>query len=204
MHQIIDGLLYVSGRRATQREFSEWAAKRAEENRLVNEAKPRPALPPMAAPRRRAAGPVAQFDPETGVMLQEGDPGYNPHVSQPLPSSGALFDPLMVGEERASAIRRAQATDLVKAKEAMRHRRLVAAAKGDAIPAAIDAGYKPVGGVEDPLAYMAAREEREELEAIERREAALDALRKPGALARFADAADPGRPRPMFAWQSQP
>lgn len=86
----------------------------------------------------------AQFDPESGVLLQEGDPGYQP-LSEPLPkgnSLGGVQDPTA----RASAIRQAQANDTVKAREAQRFARLVAVAAHQAPPGPIAHGYVAVGG----------------------------------------------------------
>lgn len=164
----------------------------------------------------------AQFDPETGIMLQPGDEGYNENLIMPLPKiKGLLFDPLMTGPERAAAIRQAQAPDHVKAKEQHLAARRRAAASGEAIPAPIDKGYARPGSkvyasdgpreatrlaaieawgggsVAEPpsaSAAVAARVEREELAAAGRREAALDVLRRTSDSQR-AKNAEPGTKR---------
>lgn len=228
---VIDGLTYFGDRRATAAEFRAWADARIEANRLANEAKAPKLLPPVA-PRRTGSGPVAQFDPESGVMLVDGDPGFNPYLSSPAPVRNAQ-DRYLGDEDLDTVLARAQALDTVKAKEQRRYDRLVAAAAGEPIPSPIDGGHRAANGkaydasdcprertrleaianwaadgggagfiYEPPsgLDALAARKEKDELNFIARREAALDVLRRTTEAQR-ASKADPGRPTPYFPWQ---
>lgn len=166
-----------------------------------------------------------QFDPESGVMLTEGDPGYVPTLSTQAPVSRRQ-DRVLTPEELTSQLDKAQAMDSVKDHESLRFRRLQAAAAGTAPPdrpaygrvtvgdkaydasdcpreqtrlAAIDAWG---GGFifQPPSAsdQLASRIEREELAAIERREQALDALRHSSEVQRAAKARPTKFPRLYF------
>lgn len=179
--------------------------------------------------RSGASGVVAQFDPESGVMLVPGDPGWNPNLSTPAPRPFA-GDRLLDDAALTDLWRRSQAMPSVKECETHRHARLVAAAKGTAMPGVASgdsdwtefvkapgadkfmvlprdtmlrrvggAPHKPVFGPGEGLADVQARAERAELAKVARNIEALARLAGTSESAR-GRAADPGRPTPMFHW----